>query len=217
LDTYEGNSQDPITLHKYLYAHASPVMGVDPSGNWTLMELGIAAGIGATVNVIATVALNWSSYKGKEYDEIAAELGEAAAVGAFAGLTGGGVAARLSMKIAWPVLRGAIAGLAAGVAGQFLTEAIDYAFRGKTFTFEHLCGSSVRTVTAGFGGFVTGGLLSRFSITTTTGTKTQTLPALSFDRTTINVGATAAVGGGNLMESVVRGSIGLDSWICGSN
>jgi hypothetical protein len=32
MDSYEGNTQDPASLHKYLYAHANPVNGIDPSG-----------------------------------------------------------------------------------------------------------------------------------------------------------------------------------------
>jgi RHS repeat-associated protein len=32
LDTYEGRLGEPLSLHKYMYAHANPVMGIDPSG-----------------------------------------------------------------------------------------------------------------------------------------------------------------------------------------
>jgi RHS repeat-associated protein len=32
-DTFEGNSQAPSSLHKYLYAEANPVDFVDPTGN----------------------------------------------------------------------------------------------------------------------------------------------------------------------------------------
>jgi RHS repeat-associated protein len=32
MDTYEGSASDPLTLHKYLYANASPVNFIDPSG-----------------------------------------------------------------------------------------------------------------------------------------------------------------------------------------
>ena len=32
LDPFTGNNFDPLSLHKYLYTHGNPVMGVDPSG-----------------------------------------------------------------------------------------------------------------------------------------------------------------------------------------
>lgn len=33
-DSYLGNSNDPLSLNLYTYAHNNPVMGVDPSGHW---------------------------------------------------------------------------------------------------------------------------------------------------------------------------------------
>ena len=41
MDTYEGRNGEPLTLHKYLYTHGSPVNGTDPSGNFNLLETGI--------------------------------------------------------------------------------------------------------------------------------------------------------------------------------
>jgi hypothetical protein len=34
MDSYEGTQEEPLTLHKYLYAHADPVNGTDPSGEF---------------------------------------------------------------------------------------------------------------------------------------------------------------------------------------
>ena len=42
MDSYAGNMQDPISLHKYVYANQNPTMGIDPSGNMTLGEIGTA-------------------------------------------------------------------------------------------------------------------------------------------------------------------------------
>ena len=46
MDTFEGRSQDPITLHKYLYANANPVSYIDPSGYFSL------ANVSATTSVM---------------------------------------------------------------------------------------------------------------------------------------------------------------------
>ena len=40
LDPYQGNRHDPQSLHKYMYANANPVNNTDPTGMWTLGELG---------------------------------------------------------------------------------------------------------------------------------------------------------------------------------
>lgn len=38
MDSYEGNTQDPQSLHKYGYCHANPVNGIDPSGHLTTLQ-----------------------------------------------------------------------------------------------------------------------------------------------------------------------------------
>jgi RHS repeat-associated protein len=42
LDPFGGNTYDSLSLHKYLYTHGNPIMGIDPSGLYT-QELGNAA------------------------------------------------------------------------------------------------------------------------------------------------------------------------------
>ncbi|NET09818.1 MAG: hypothetical protein F6K16_34985, partial [Symploca sp. SIO2B6] len=37
-DVYEGNTGQPLSLHKYMYVHADPVNGTDPSGFLRLQE-----------------------------------------------------------------------------------------------------------------------------------------------------------------------------------
>lgn len=38
MDSYSGNIYEPVTLHKYLYANANPVMYTDPTGYFSLLE-----------------------------------------------------------------------------------------------------------------------------------------------------------------------------------
>ena len=49
-DTYEGRNGELATLHKYLYAHANPVMFMDPSGNKTLARQALVAAIVGAVS-----------------------------------------------------------------------------------------------------------------------------------------------------------------------
>jgi RHS repeat-associated protein len=43
MDTYEGSASDPLTLHKYLYAHHDPVSYIDPCGKFALLlEFGVS-------------------------------------------------------------------------------------------------------------------------------------------------------------------------------
>lgn len=49
MDTYQGNIQNPATLHKYTYAHNDPVNNIDPSGKFL-------AGLGATMNIAGVMA-----------------------------------------------------------------------------------------------------------------------------------------------------------------
>jgi hypothetical protein len=49
-DSYEGQSEDPASLHKYLYAASDPVNKIDPSGN---SFLGQMYSIGSMMTVLA--------------------------------------------------------------------------------------------------------------------------------------------------------------------
>jgi RHS repeat-associated protein len=57
-DTYMGNSQDPVSLHKYLYANANPVYYTDPSGNISLGSVMSAVNIGA--RLVTTASFNYA-------------------------------------------------------------------------------------------------------------------------------------------------------------
>lgn len=57
LDPFEGNNEDPQSLHKYAYAHCDPVNGIDPSGEMSLGEFNVSASIQSTLTTIATPAI----------------------------------------------------------------------------------------------------------------------------------------------------------------
>ncbi|MCC1498310.1 RHS repeat-associated core domain-containing protein, partial [Alcanivorax sp. 1008] len=42
MDSWKGRIGNPITLHKYLYTHANPVNGTDPTGMYNLMDISIS-------------------------------------------------------------------------------------------------------------------------------------------------------------------------------
>ncbi len=45
MDAYQGSIFDPVSLHKYLYADANPIMNSDPTGYFTLSEMNVSMGI----------------------------------------------------------------------------------------------------------------------------------------------------------------------------
>ena len=55
MDSYSGSIDDPVSLHKYLYANANPVSNSDPSGYSSLADLNASMGIQATLNDICTI------------------------------------------------------------------------------------------------------------------------------------------------------------------
>ena len=57
MDSYEGNNEDPLSLHKYLYCEANPVNGFDPSGHQDLITLDISLGIGEELDSEDDVAV----------------------------------------------------------------------------------------------------------------------------------------------------------------
>jgi RHS repeat-associated protein/uncharacterized repeat protein (TIGR01451 family) len=56
-DPFAGDNQDPQSLHKYLYCHANPINGIDPSGEISFTEVLTVVQIIGTVLSIALPAL----------------------------------------------------------------------------------------------------------------------------------------------------------------
>jgi hypothetical protein len=101
MDSFSGNNQDPQSLHKYLYCHANPLNGVDPSGNeFSLTGLTIAMAIGATIGAIGGGI--YSHYTGRSLWKsilIGAALG--ALAGVFIYLLWTGVASGALQRFFW--------------------------------------------------------------------------------------------------------------------
>jgi len=80
LDTYEGSRSDPQTLHKYLYAHANPVMGVDPSGMFQEYSLAgqgvkVAVTMDLTLGLYAAIGMQaYNSYQSAVSSQVITEI-----------------------------------------------------------------------------------------------------------------------------------------------
>ena len=55
MDSYAGSLDNPVSLHKYLYAYANPVMYTDPTGYSPSHENAIAA---ACRSILDTASIN---------------------------------------------------------------------------------------------------------------------------------------------------------------
>jgi RHS repeat-associated protein len=55
MDTFYGDSEAPLSLHKYLYAKADPISRRDPSGHESIAELDISSAISETLDTISSV------------------------------------------------------------------------------------------------------------------------------------------------------------------
>jgi len=62
MDTFEGNRQDPLSLHKYLYCHADPVNMTDPSGGAAEATAVGQVGVAGIQLTIATAYLRTAAF-----------------------------------------------------------------------------------------------------------------------------------------------------------
>jgi RHS repeat-associated protein len=73
MDSYSGSNSDPITLHKYLYANANPVVYSDHTGNFSIMELQVTQTIRSTLDSMTQCAtfmriIKWANVVCTVYD-----------------------------------------------------------------------------------------------------------------------------------------------------
>ncbi|MDH4318144.1 MAG: RHS repeat-associated core domain-containing protein, partial [Desulfobulbaceae bacterium] len=87
-DSFNGFQNDPQSLHKYLYAHANPVMNSDPSGMVTLKELGTAMKIGALLGAVGGGAGTYAYHKAYNKELTFSEFMKGVGIGAAAGAAG---------------------------------------------------------------------------------------------------------------------------------
>jgi RHS repeat-associated protein len=89
-DTWMGNNSDPVTLHKYLYAHTDPVNNIDPTGNFTLVSFSVANNVRSILSDI-TVDVGFSLLDGAFSDDASEASSNPLAVGALVIAGGGGI------------------------------------------------------------------------------------------------------------------------------
>ena len=169
MDTFEGRSQDPITLHKYLYANANPVNGIDPSGKFTLSQTAVVGGIIGLLSSMANVAFNYENISG---GQIAAELIAGTVIGTVTGGIGSvsssiirGFVQRFIWMNPWTksIAAGALGGAASSFLSTFMKELVDFAIYKKPITFTEARASGGRVVKATFIGFGVGGIFANIS------------------------------------------------------
>lgn len=76
-DSYSGTLSDPVSLHKYLYANANPVMNSDPTGYFTLFEVSAVISIQSQLRetydgaILTGFSAFMDAYLGGERDPLA--------------------------------------------------------------------------------------------------------------------------------------------------
>ena len=60
-----GSNQDPQSLHKYAYCHGDPVNGIDPTGEFTLIEVLVVAAV--LVLMVGYTVIGIASYKRMQF------------------------------------------------------------------------------------------------------------------------------------------------------
>jgi RHS repeat-associated protein len=131
LDPFAGNQNDPQSLHKYLYTHANPVMGIDPSGNlFTLADvltgvklMSIITATGSLAGKVAFHVTGGSFWKG-------------AGLGAVAGAAVGWTIAFRRTRVVPVIKEGLIGGAMNVGAGWFQGWLSDASGRTSSFVWQ---------------------------------------------------------------------------------
>jgi RHS repeat-associated protein len=129
LDPFFGNLEDPQSLHKYLYAHADPINGIDPSGNMSMscaIAINIAIGIGVGSSAGALLGYIDARLGGSSHSDAMVAAGWGALIGGVAGailgplgyvaMYGYGISQAIAYSI---IIQAEFIGSALGVASVF--------------------------------------------------------------------------------------------------
>jgi RHS repeat-associated protein len=138
-DPFAGNSRDPQSLHKYLYCHANPINGIDPSGMMSFSLSGVVtvtAIIGGIVGLVAGAVLG-SQKAGKFFSWETFKW-------AIVGLCLGALTGAIIGAAGWTVAHGGFAALWKVVSSGF------------KFLTTKLVGLHSRSLMLGIFGFATG-------------------------------------------------------------
>ena len=96
MDTFPGMQFEPLSLHKYLYTHADPVNGIDPSGYFSITEYMTAQNIGLVAKSVAVGSLTGAIFGAIDASLSRDATGEAILNAAVNGAIGGAILGPLS-------------------------------------------------------------------------------------------------------------------------
>ena len=88
MDSYEGGNNSPLSLHKYIYGSSNPVAFIDPSGQVSLMQMAVTAGISGAIAGITTAAYGYAKGWTAGQIAVASATNAGIAVAATAGFFG---------------------------------------------------------------------------------------------------------------------------------
>ncbi|MHC5058237.1 MAG: RHS repeat-associated core domain-containing protein [Planctomycetota bacterium] len=157
VDPWQGSIYDPVSLHRYLYAHADPVNLWDPSGKVvTLLELTI---VSAVINVLIAEVMYFLLTPRGETTVMGAlkAMGIAALTGAAGGAAGGFMAWLFTNSLRSALFTGMVIGGVGALAGSTLNAFGRWAVYGEAPTVETLKGIVIAT----FAGVVAGGFIAK--------------------------------------------------------
>jgi len=164
VDPFEGNTFEPVSLHKYLYASNNPVMYTDPSGFMSSLAeaMTVSALVSITMESIAISVESITQHTIPGWEEYIVRYGLAGVVGGLSGSAGHLVGRFATSFLANNIfIKGMGAGVGSGSVAQAIKEFIDWAIYKKPITFTDAKG---RVYNAAFSGLILGGISAKVSL-----------------------------------------------------